>query len=645
MAHPFIEKFSILPSRRLLLTILAGLLVFAVRAHWIAESSYRLPYWDEIPAELLPNASLAPGTMPTIGELTAPHNEHRILWQRLVALGLFRGNHGMWDSQLRCLANAVFTALYAVLLAVVVRGSHRGRRGHALFWPGILALAGPVAYQNMLFAFQTSFHLQMLFSIAALAGLTGAHWKQARWWLGLAAGLAALFTNGSGFFTAPVVLVWTAISLMRPREGETWFHKPNKSDFLAALPAITAALLILVPGLLLLHRPEGTSHMGAANVGEFFHGLAKHFAWPWQETIWLAPVVWSPILMLGWLVVRGRGDDRWLASARPVLCIAGWLVLNFLAMAWARGAHAVGPVPRYEDFHLVGILMNACALMLCLFHWRDRGHGKKLPSVWIAAWLLPTAGGLIWLFHFAIRIELPDFRAFGNIQENNIARYTIGGDSSVFENYVSRFHLPYPNPAELKAWLDQPEVRAALPSNFHADGTPFKDARCEGACSPPALPAGLELPPGETWWASSFQSNGPQEGSFLSAPILARENALRLWYLGMDTGGALKLRLKPEGKGKAINIRTERRHGTSTWMPITIPVEAGKSYRLEFADRSKNGWGAFTLPVDEPPLSRLSSIVCAWAAPAAVAIGILILLALGLGETRRSTNQSPAAEP
>ena len=77
----------------------------------------------------------------------------------------------------------------------------------------------------------------------------------------------------------------------------------------------------------------------------------------------------------------------------------------------------------------------------------------------------------------------------------------------------------------------------------------------------------------------------------------------------MDTGGGLRLNIIPEAGGKKRQIATERQHGTATWMPVDVAVEPGKSYRLEFLDKSDSGWGAFTLPVNEPAASHAAKVL------------------------------------
>jgi hypothetical protein len=280
-------------------------------------------------------------------------------------------------------------------------------------------------------------------------------------------------------------------------------------------------------------------------------------------------------------------------------------------MAYARGAGAVGPVPRYVDFHLLGVATNAAALVLVATGTPAvRGRTTRfIPHALGAIWGPTAASGIFVLLTQAWQTDLPDYASFGELRERNTARFTLEGDATVFDGYVSRFHLPYVDSSELKEWLSDPAARALLPANFRTSAEAVTAAVRTGACVDSHLPDGIRVPPGERLLASSFDRSGGEAGqqaSVASGPITAPSGAFRLFYLGMDTGGSLKLRLKPEGKGKTIEILTERRHGTSTWKPITVEVDPEKTYRLEFKDGSRGGWGAVTLPTNEPPLSRLA---------------------------------------
>lgn len=619
--------------------LLAFLLVFLARCLWIDQFGPGLPRWDEWDAELVAMARDGVGKWPPLAELAKPHAEHRILWQRLVARGLVWLN-GEWDSPLRNMTNALFAAAYAGLLAGLLARGHTGLRRHLLFWPAVVAIALPLAWENLLFAFQTSFHVLILFTIAAFGGVAGRSFRDLRWWLGLLCGLAAIFTVGSGFFSGPVLLVWATLAFLQ--RGRS----PLGLRLRPLVPTLVAGLLITLAGFALLHRPEGASGMEAQNVGEFVRGLLKHLSWPWADRLWIAPLLWSPLFALAWRILRTPGRGAWGPTARVALCLGGWVLLNLLGMAVFRGAMAVGPVTRYYDFHTLGLVANAAAVVLLVMDGTGPDHRRPrwLARLWSVAWAVVAVWGASSLVDHNFRDDLPEGRRFYDLQARNVFRYVVDKDRSVIESPPPRFHLPYPEADRLAAWLDDPKVLALLPAACRL-APAQAPTRIEGCYTDPGLPPGLETPPGSRLLASSYQEEGIKRGRFLSAPIHATTEWMRFDYLGRETGGNMALRLVPVGEGKAIKISTGDRSSASVWRPFTIRVSPGKDYQVEFSDDSDNAWGALTEPVPVRSWSRRA----AWLGAHSLwlllgTLGTWLVLAAGRA-ARRSGAEAPAASP
>src|SRR5215471_14443296 len=105
--HPFPSVF--LQSPHTLLSALALFLV-VLGAHWwlIGEYGTDVPWLDQWDAEPGLYQSWQTGTL-NIHAWFAPHNEHRIFFTRVLALGLFLLNR-QWDPRLQMVVNA---GLYA----------------------------------------------------------------------------------------------------------------------------------------------------------------------------------------------------------------------------------------------------------------------------------------------------------------------------------------------------------------------------------------------------------------------------------------------------------------------------------------------------------------------------------------------------
>jgi predicted permease len=105
-----------------------------------------------------------------ISDLFQPHNEHRIVLSRLLALGLLAFN-GQWDAQLEMAVNALLCGTMAVLIAVALV---------KLFGPDLRTLitlvvglwsALPYGHESTLWAFESSFYFLLFFSLLAIWGL------------------------------------------------------------------------------------------------------------------------------------------------------------------------------------------------------------------------------------------------------------------------------------------------------------------------------------------------------------------------------------------------------------------------------------------------------------------------------------------
>ena len=102
--------------RRWLLPAAVFALVLAVQLFLVARVGTDIPFQDQWDVE---GRALYPawrdGTWHA-ADLFRPHNEHRILWTRLLDLALFAAN-GQWDPLVQLAASAVLRAAGAAILA------------------------------------------------------------------------------------------------------------------------------------------------------------------------------------------------------------------------------------------------------------------------------------------------------------------------------------------------------------------------------------------------------------------------------------------------------------------------------------------------------------------------------------------------
>ncbi|MDB6169779.1 MAG: hypothetical protein JWM88_2643 [Verrucomicrobia bacterium] len=430
----------------------AGIIVLIVQLALVAGAGTDIPYQDQWSAE---GRQLYPAWVDggwRAVDLLQPHNEHRIAWTRALDLGLFAAN-GQWDPLVQLAAIAVLRALVAATLAWRLAENFAGR-GRMIVAIGMVAAFLPhLAWQNVLWGFQSSVYFALLFSIATFALLGGEGASIRRQFAGIVCGTAAMFAMGAGLLV-PWVLAAGLVLRGIERGRVTW------SDVARAWPLL--ALVVLALAL----RTEVAGHAGLRphSAREFLRALGQAAAWP---HVWTAVAAWGmnfPIILA--VLLRLARRRRGVAGEDFVLLLGGWGMAMAGAMAWTRGGGGEfeGGVPsRYADFLVLLAIANAwCAIALA----RQAGERWRPAGRWAAAgWavflLVGWAGLSIEVMH---RLVLP--RARDRDAPVVLAvRFQEKRDAAVF-NGKPLLYIPERNLGTVAAVLDDPRLRGRLPPSF-----------------------------------------------------------------------------------------------------------------------------------------------------------------------------------
>lgn len=329
-----------------------GLLTLMVGAYQILSARSRVPIWDEWSE--IDAVVTAPHYQPPISWLWSQHNEHRVVFYRLLLLAdihIFHGAHAIsfWS----------MLVVQCVALVLLLRMSwNTGIRG--ALWRVIAGLAAfclfcPSQWENFGWAFQISFLLPGTFLLAALTGLVGYQRSTAsgrtRWlWLAMSilAASAATYSNANGVAVWPVLIIVAAVLRLRLR--------------VLAVYAISGAALI---GSYLYHYVSPVYH--SSPLQSLLHplavcGYAARFLGvvlpPWagtRDSVALATGTLGILAGLGaaWMVLR---HDRW-RKALPATLLG--LMLFALATAFLTALGRVGfgssqaYQSRYQTFNLL----------------------------------------------------------------------------------------------------------------------------------------------------------------------------------------------------------------------------------------------------------------------------------------------------
>lgn len=429
--------------------------VLLVQLFLIARIGTDIPYHDQWDVEgRLLYAEWRDGTG-QVADLGRAHNEHRILWTRLLDLALFSAN-GQWDPLVQLAANTVVRAAAAALLAGML-ATGLGRRGRRLLAAGVgLAFLPHVAWENALWGFQSSVYFVILFCLAALALLGDAERTPARLVGGLAAGVAALFAMGAGAFTPVALLGLAGLRAVERRKFDGALAREAWPAF--ALLALAWFLRADVPAHAVLH---------ATTAGQFFNAFGRALAWPHTAMPAAALVLNLPLLIAVGLRLAGR--RRAAVGEDFALLTGGWAVVAAGAMAWSRGGgneFDAGVTLRYVDLLLLLPIANAwCAAVLVREAVAPR---QSLTRVLAGVWGVFLFIGWLGLSAQIMRgFILPRMRD-RDITVRLAVAYQRTNDPAVFAGQPA-FFSPHPNLQSVRVVLDDPRMRGALAPSFQPD--------------------------------------------------------------------------------------------------------------------------------------------------------------------------------
>jgi hypothetical protein len=380
-------------------------------------------------------------------------------------------------------------------------------------------------------------------------------------------------------------------------------------------------------------------------------------------------VLWLPWLMVIWQVVREgkREPRRPLAEWRvPVLIAAlgGWVLVQIVATAYARGAGAQYPASRYMDTLAFGAMANAVAAA-----WLASQPASRLRAsfhhVLAGVWIVALGLGLREVTTLSFDSQLPSAREYYDKAEGNMRRY-LGTNNPKELAYPD---IPFPDANALVERLGKPSLRALMPVPIRTplelksagDSPSFRENDARGADSAQPPRAGLSPPTPPLDWTKtwgSFDAAGTV-GTWTSAPITA---TLRGWLI-FETAG----QVGDPNEGVRLELRDARTDALLAEVrPDRVP---GNSWRAAYVrtprqpfvivahDGHAARWLAFSGPSEMGVLSywawratKAGWVLVYLAASASVVLGIIALRSRersgdGSAAVEASTARSSATKP
>lgn len=567
--------------------VVLGVLLVAlvVVARWCMLSRFGTdaPFWDQWDSEIAAlYKPFVDGSM-HFAQLFAPHNEHRILFSRVLNLGLFSANGNQFDNLVETFANAVVYAFVLLLCAwpVLVR-----LRGPGLLLGWILTLGvgiAPYGWENLLLGFQNAFYFMNGFAALGIALAAFGNGRPAMAF-SLVAALASLFTLASGLLIAPVL---AAIWLLRAACGQV----PHKPAWIAAGTSIAIGAI----GVLLL--PPIAVHAGlkAQGATDLLSALICAISWPLLPSVVGAALLWWPAAALAWRLRR--------REAQPIdvylLGLCAWTLLQAAAIAWSRGHDMVIVSSRYSDTLVLGPLASlAIAVRLLATAGRNPRGRSIVAAVSLAALVCLGALSAQSLKGFAVMSRHAQTAAQSRA---NLHAYIAGAGRSAFEGKSGK-EISYPQAERLGLLLDDETVLGMMPASIRR-ALPSRYVSCGGFEFPGVEPPVEPLP-------DALGSFTAAQGNEAAGECSGQLPASRWPYLLIRVAG------QPGDPGISFAVGAGPRSVVTAtlvagmqWSPI---VFAAGATQWTATDRNAAAWIAFTPPVEIGRLTMLVQRIVPW---------------------------------
>lgn len=553
--------------------------------------------------------------------LFTPHNEHRVVITKLHNLALALLN-GQWDARLQSVTNAALHSALATALWLLAR-----RRlpsfTHAPLWILAVALFGlPLAWQNVLGGFHSQQYWLLATSFFAIVLLPFARPNTAPWWTGAIAATLALFTMGSGLLAAAVVIVVVGFRLLR-----------RETDPRSAWPALLISSLLVCAGAITRVEVDYHAHMKAKTLHDFFFSLVHSLQWPVPSGYdWLAALLWLPWLLAAISVLRRRSDNSSHSSntysavtGQIIVALGGWVLVQLLATAYARGAGAGFPASRYMDTLTFGTMVNGLCVSWLVASTPATPHTLRSTFTRLGfalLWCAPLAYGLHDLVRLNYNEEMPSARRYYDNAEAHMRGYLATDDPAnlAFQD------IPYPSAGGLIDRLDHPCIRELMPAIIRAP-LPLIPAPASTAPASSFLenrathlthltaphhgisPKTFPLASVTTWGSFTVTAGSGSTGEWQSAPLSAPLGA----WLKFETAGQLgespatiSLELRDAQTGATLaSIRPSKIPG-DTWRSAYVRAPSSP-FVVVARDQDPARWLAFGAPVEMGHLSYLAS--------------------------------------
>ncbi len=445
-------------SKRTLAAWLAAFFLVALGAKlWTIQLwATNLPFWDQWDEARLLFKPWLEGAL-TWRDFFIPHNEHRIVFTRLLDLLEVKLN-GQWDIYLQTVVNAVLHIAYGCGVATAI-WHFTGRKYAGLICVALLPFfALPFAAENTIRGFQSQFYFTNIFSVGAILGLGFGKPCGKLWLSGLLAAMLAIFTMASGFLAAAAIIGLITLRAMKQRSV-------SRGEILTAL----CGLAVVAFGLAVKVTVAQHAQLQANSAGDFIGTLLENLAWPFGSHPVLLLLLQLPLALVAVKFFRSGFKNQ--RAAEFVLALGGWAFLQALVLAYGRARMAESS--RYLDALSTLPLANCAALFVLAAENDFAPRVKKIALPFALIWSAILVIGQIQSSRAIAENYLEGARGWGLAQVQTVRAFIATGDATALKD-SPREAVPYWSADWLVEILQQPKLVSILPAEAFPPASELK---------------------------------------------------------------------------------------------------------------------------------------------------------------------------
>ncbi len=516
-----------------------------------------IPYWDQWDEARLLFKPWLEGTL-TWHDFFIPHNEHRIVFTRLLDLLEVKLN-GQWDPMFQMAVNALIDIAYGCGLVVVVW--HLNGRKYAgpicvLLLPFFTL---PFAAENTIHGFQSQMYLLNIFSVAGMLGLGFGKPGGVTWFCGLAVAILAIFTMASGFLAA--VALGGLIILRSCKQ-----HSLTQGQ----VATLFCGLVVTVLGMAMKVSVEEDKKFQVNSIPDFCRAFLENLAWPFSSHPVMAILMCLPLAIV--LARYFQPNFKNQRAAEFALMFGLWGFLQAAALAFGRGN--LGMSSRYFDT----LSTIPLADVACIFVLADDLEFRWLPQKFALATAICWLGILFAGLCECSRTVAEDYsrtsRLWGLLETENVRAFIATDDASWLQSKMGQA-VPYWNSDWLIDLLRQPKMLSIMPADARQSLKLESDGTLSTGFTLNGFPAGQPSQPFTTAWGNNVTNQVHSSGHFVSLPLSASLPKLTIQlYRGTARGVVIQFK---ETSGRTIELHPQI---ANYWQ--TLIVDAPQSpFRLE----------------------------------------------------------------